>query len=120
MSVGYAGIVEQWVRRVVDEYGSRLAQRGVDTLDRRKSNAFCALCVATLLDLDEAKAVDCLTDGGEDGGVDAIHVGETLHDSFTVWLFQSKYHRDLNGTRRAHNDGRQRAQARILYALHGG
>ena len=28
-----------------------------------------------------------------------MSVGETLHDSFTVWLFQSKYHRDLNGTK---------------------
>ncbi len=75
----YAGIVEQWVRRITDEYGARLAARGVDNEARRKSNAFCALCVASLLDLDEAKAVDCLTDGGEDGGIDAIHVGETLH-----------------------------------------
>lgn len=95
----YAGIVEQWVRRIVDEYGSRLAARGVDSEARRKSNAFCALCVAGLLDLDEARAVDCLTDGGEDGGVDAIHVGETLHDGFTVWLFQSKYHDALKGTK---------------------
>jgi len=43
MSDSYAGIVEQWVRRVVDEYGSRLAARGVDDPGRRKSNAFCAL-----------------------------------------------------------------------------
>ncbi|MBK7825312.1 AIPR family protein [Nannocystis sp.] len=99
MSDSYAGIVEQWVRRVVDEYGSRLAARGVDDPGRRKSNAFCALCVAALLELDEGKAVDCLTDGGEDGGVDAIHVGETLHDSFTVWLFQAKYHGSLDGTK---------------------
>jgi len=95
----YAGIVEQWVRRIGDEYGARLAARGVDTEARRKSNAFCALCVASLLDLDEAKAVDCLTDGGEDGGIDAIHVGETRHDSFTVWLFQSKYYASLEGTK---------------------
>lgn len=94
-----AGIVEQWVRRIVDEYGTRLAARGVDNEDRRKSNAFCALCVAALLELDESRAVDCLTDGGEDGGVDAIYLGETLHDSFTVWLFQSKYHRGLEGTK---------------------
>ncbi len=94
-----AGIVEQWVLRVVDEYGARLAARGVDSEDRRKSNAFCALCVAALLELDDAKAVDCLTDGGEDGGVDAIYVGETVHDTFTVWLFQSKYHRSLDGTK---------------------
>lgn len=99
MSDSYAGIVEQWVRRVVDEYGARLAVRGVDDPGRRKSNAFCALCVAALLDLDEARAVDRLTDGGEDGGVDAIHVGETLHDSFTVWLFQAKYHASLEGTK---------------------
>ncbi len=97
VSDSYAGIVEQWVRRVVDEYGPRLSERGVNTEERRKSNAFCALCVAALLELDEAKAVDCLTDGGEDGGVDAIHVGETVQENFTVWLFQSKYYASLEG-----------------------
>jgi|GEM_PF-994709 len=97
MSDSYAGIVEQWVRRVVDEYGARLSERGVNTEERRKSNAFCALCVAALLELDEAKAVDCLTDGGEDGGVDAIYVGETVQENFTVWLFQSKYYGSLEG-----------------------
>jgi hypothetical protein len=94
-----AGIVEQWVRRVTDEYGARLALRGSDSEDRRKSNAFCALCVAALLELDESRAVDCLTDGSEDSGVDAMYVGETLHDTFTVWLFQSKYHRSLDATK---------------------
>ena len=62
MSDSYAGIVEQWVRRVVDEYGTRLSERGVNTEERRKSNAFCALGVAALLELDEGKAVDCLTE----------------------------------------------------------
>jgi hypothetical protein len=95
----HAGIVEQWVRRIVDTYGARLGERGLDSEERRKSNAFCALCVATLLDLEEARAVDCLTDGGQDGGVDAIHVSETVHDRFTVSLFQAKYFQNLDGKR---------------------
>lgn len=95
----HAGIVEQWVRRIVDTYGARLGERGLDSEERRKSNGFCALCVATLLDLEEARAVDCLTDGGQDGGVDAIHVSETVHDRFTVSLFQAKYFQNLDGKR---------------------
>lgn len=95
----HAGIVDQWVGRIVRTHGARLAARGVDNEDRRRSNGFCVLTMATLLELDEARALDRLTDGGEDGGVDAIHIGETLNDAFTVWLFQAKYHRDLAGTR---------------------
>lgn len=86
-----AGIVEHRVRGLVEIYGARLAERGKDDPARRASNAFCALCVATLLDLDLDEAVATLTDGGEDGGVDAIHVAHLRDDQPTVTLFQAKY-----------------------------
>jgi hypothetical protein len=86
-----AGIIDQRVRGLVAIYGARLAQRGKDDPARRASNAFCALCVATLLDLDLDEAVASLTDGGEDGGIDAIHVTNLRDDRPLVTLFQAKY-----------------------------
>jgi hypothetical protein len=86
-----AGIIDQRVRGLVEIYGARLAQRGKDDPPRRASNAFCALCVATLLDLDLDEAVATLTDGGEDGGIDAIHVSNLRDDQPLVTLFQAKY-----------------------------
>lgn len=86
-----AGIIDQRVRGLVEIYGARLAQRGKDDPQRRASNAFCALCVATLLDLDLDEAVASLSDGGEDGGIDAIHVSSLRDDQPLVTLFQAKY-----------------------------
>jgi hypothetical protein len=86
-----AGIIDQRVRGLVEIYGARLALRGKDDPARRASNAFCALCVATLLDLDLDEAVASLTDGGEDGGIDAIHVSSLRDDQPLVTLFQAKY-----------------------------
>lgn len=86
-----AGIIDQRVRGLVEIYGARLALRGKDDPERRASNAFCALCVATLLDLELDEAVASLTDGGEDGGVDAIHIANLRDDKPVVTLFQSKY-----------------------------
>lgn len=86
-----AGIIDQRVRGLVEAYGARLAQRGKDDPGRRASNAFCALCVATLLDLELDEAVATVTDGGEDGGIDAIHVSNLRDDRPLVTLFQAKY-----------------------------
>ena len=92
-----AGIVDQYVRRIVTTYPEELVERGVKNDDRLRSNAFCLLCVKTLLALDEEQALQCLTDGGQDGGVDAIHHGEIVEGEFVVTLFQAKYSQDLDG-----------------------
>lgn len=86
-----AGIIDQRVRGLVEIYGPKLALRGKDDPQRRASNAFCTLCVSTLLGLDLDEAVGTLTDGGEDGGVDAIHVVSLGDDELLVTLFQAKY-----------------------------
>lgn len=89
----YASIIDQ---RVVER-----AERADDVLTgelhRRKSQAFTLLCASTLLDLPETEALELLTDGGNDQGVDAIHIGATKDGEFTVTLFQSKYKQDLEG-----------------------
>jgi AIPR protein len=64
---------------------------------RLKSLAFVYLCVRTLLDLDPEEAFDCLTEGGGDFGVDAIHLTEEIDGEFSVTLFQAKYDTKLTG-----------------------
>jgi hypothetical protein len=93
----HAGLVDSQVRKAVDDHGAVLAERGRDTDERRRSNAFCLLCVRGLLGLDEEQALDCLTDGFQDGGVDAIHYGEVIDGEFVVTLFQAKYDNKLEG-----------------------
>ena len=55
------------------------------------------LCVKTVLDLDTDSGFDCLTEGGGDFGVDAMHLSEEYDGEFTVTLFQGKYSRNLEG-----------------------
>lgn len=44
--------------------------------NKLRSAAFVVLSVKTLLDLTEEEAIECLTEGGGDFGVDAIEIGE--------------------------------------------
>lgn len=64
---------------------------------RLKSLAFVYLCVKTILDLDGDDVFDCLTEGGGDFGVDAMHISEKYDGEFTVSLFQAKYKNNLEG-----------------------
>jgi hypothetical protein len=63
-----------------------------------KSLAFVFLCVKTMLDLDDDEAFDCLTEGGNDFKVDAVHVSEAIDGEFVITLFQGKYNRSLEGS----------------------
>ncbi|HLF95884.1 MAG TPA: AIPR family protein [Methylococcaceae bacterium] len=65
--------------------------------DKLHSLAFVYLCVKTMLDLDDDEAFDCLTEGGGDFGVDAMHISEEHDGEFSISLFQAKYQRDLEG-----------------------
>jgi hypothetical protein len=64
------------------------------------SVAFVLLCIQTVLDIPLEEAVDCLTEGGNDAGVDGLHVGDfDLQDKkFTLTVFQGKYQHKLEGT----------------------
>ena len=64
---------------------------------RLKSIAFVYLCVKALLDLEIDEAIECLTEGGGDFGVDAIHFTEEIDEEFYVTLFQGKYKTKLEG-----------------------
>nr|WP_217650581.1 AIPR family protein [Spirulina major] len=74
-----------------------IQELGIRDETRLKSLAFVYLCVQTLLDLEADETFDCLTEGGGDFGVDAMHISEELDGEFTVSLFQAKYKSKLTG-----------------------
>ncbi len=94
-----AMIIDQLLAGVIDLIRDRAREQLKVKRDQDlKSLAFCFLCVRTMLDLDLDQAFDCLTEGGGDFGVDAIHLGSEADGEFAVTLFQSKYKFDLEGT----------------------
>ena len=88
------GIIDQQVRglavRLKPELDAALDKPLDETLAR--SVAFVVLCAKVMLDLTDDEAVDSLTEGGNDFGVDAISVGDLRDGEFPVTLLQSKYH----------------------------
>jgi hypothetical protein len=93
-----ASIIDQQLQSVSEAIREQAAEElGVKDLARLKSLAFVYLCVQKILDLDEANTFDCLTEGGGDFGVDAIHISEEYDGEFTVSLFQAKYKNNLEG-----------------------
>lgn len=62
-----------------------------------KSLGFVFMCVQTLLLVDDDEAFDCLTEGGNDFGADALYASEEQDGEFVVTLFQGKYKQTLYG-----------------------
>jgi AIPR protein len=54
--------------------------------------------IKTLLDLGETEALDCMVDGSDDFGVDAIHIGAPRGSEFPVTMVQGKYKRRTDGS----------------------
>lgn len=91
-----ASIIDQRLAGVQDEIRERAsAELRIAQKELLRSLAFVYLCVKTMLDLDEDETFDCLTEGGGDFGVDALHLSEEIDGEFVVTLFQGKYHPDL-------------------------
>lgn len=90
-----ASIIDQRLASIVEDVREPAAtQLKLSSPARLKSLAFVFLCVKTVLALDGADTFDCLTEGGGDFGVDAIHISEEYDGEFTVSLFQAKYKND--------------------------
>ena len=70
-----------------------------------RSTAFVYLVVKTLLDLEKEEALDALTEGGSDFGVDAVEVSDVQDGEFTVTLFQAKYAQSLEGDKNFPENG---------------
>ncbi|MDD4803228.1 MAG: AIPR family protein [Syntrophomonas sp.] len=94
-----AAIIDQRLQSVAEEIRVRSAEElNIKQEERLKSLAFVYLCVKTVLDLNDEETFDCLTEGGGDFGVDAVHCSEEIDGEFTVTLFQGKYKmKDLEG-----------------------
>ena len=91
-----ASIIDQRLTTVQEAIRRRAADELRITLDDRlRSLAFVFLCVKTMLDIEDDDAFDCLTEGGGDFGVDAMHISEEIDGEFMVTLFQGKYHKSL-------------------------
>ena len=67
-----------------------------DDEGRRLSKSFLLLGVSSYLDIDLEEAYSCITDGGRDGGIDAVWIEDVSEGQVDVVLFQSKYIRDLS------------------------
>ncbi|PSN20635.1 abortive phage resistance protein [filamentous cyanobacterium CCP5] len=93
-----ASIIDQRLVSVVNGIRQKASEElRIRDESRLKSLAFVYLCVKTILDLDGDDAFDCLTEGGGDFGVDAMHISEEYDGEFTVSLFQAKYKNNLEG-----------------------
>jgi hypothetical protein len=94
-----ASIIDQRLSSIIENIREPAAEQlKISDPTKLKSLAFIYLCVKTVLDLDGEETFDCLTEGGGDFGVDAIHISEEYDGEFTVSLFQAKYkHTDFSG-----------------------
>ena len=111
------GIIDQRVRKLAEdlaaEFETRLNIKNDEV--KQRSTAFVFLVVKTVLDLPDEEALDCLTEGGNDFGVDAIHIGDVEDSEFTVTLFQGKYKKDLAGSSNFPQGGVEKVIQAIRY-----
>ena len=106
------GIIDQQVRGLAQRLRRPIEEALDRTLDdsQARSVAFVVLCTKVMLDLSDAEALECLTEGGNDFGVDAIAVGDVSDGEFTVTLVQGKYHHEnLDGVRGFPQSGVEKA-----------
>ena len=111
------GIVDQRVRKLAEELAAEFETRLNIKNDevKQRSTAFVFLVVKTVLDLPAEEALDCLTEGGNDFGVDAVHIGDVEDSEFTVTLFQGKYKKDLAGSSNFPQGGVEKVIQAIRY-----
>ena len=67
-------------------------------INKKRSAAFVLLCISTCLEMPLEEAAELITEGGNDAGVDGLHVGEVEDGEFLITVFQGKYKvKDLEG-----------------------
>ena len=100
---------------IIDQQLTGLLEKHSDWLpagdnNKKRSAAFVLLCMANCLDIPLEDAVDLLTEGGNDAGVDGLHIGEVEDGEFLVTVFQGKYKiNNLDGTANFPENGVQKA-----------
>ncbi len=105
-------IIDQQVRGLARRLEARIEEELDKKLDETatRSVAFVVLCAKVMLGLTDEEAVEVLTEGGNDFGVDAIEVGDSSDGEFVVTLFQGKYHHaNLEGAKGFPQSGVEKA-----------
>ncbi len=103
-----ASIIDQRVTGIVEDHPEWLPE-GSD-INKKKSAAFVLLCISTCLEMPLEDAAELITEGGNDAGVDGLHVGEVEDGEFLVTVFQGKYKvKDLEGEANFPENGVQKA-----------
>ena len=111
-----ASIIDQRVSGIVEDHPQWLPP-GSD-IPKKKSAAFVLLCMSTCLDATLDDSADWLTEGGNDAGVDGLHIGEVEDGEFLVTIFQGKYKiDDLSGKANFPENGLQKSAStvRVLF-----
>lgn len=94
-----ASIVDQRLEGLLEQHREKLIDLAGQDATKQKSLAFVLLSVMTALELTVDEAFDLVTEGGNDVGVDAIHLGDVDDGEFTVTIFQGKYtHKNCDAT----------------------
>jgi len=102
-----ASIIDQQLTGLLEKHSEWLPKGDAD---RQRSAAFVLLCMANCLDIPLEDAVDLLTEGGNDAGVDGLHIGEVEDGEFLVTVFQGKYKiKNLDGSANFPENGVQKA-----------
>lgn len=103
-----ASIIDQRISGILENYQHCLPKGDVI---RQRSSAFILLCMSTCLDISMEESAELLTDGGEDAGVDGLHIGDVDDGEFLVTIFQGKYKiKDLSGTANFPENGVQKSK----------
>ena len=116
MSINIGFIDAQATQLVTDlapEFEARLGIK--NDPNKQRSLSFVFMVVRALLDLTDDEALDCLTEGGNDFGVDAIHVGDIEDGEFQVTLFQGKYTQNATGANTFPQTGIEKAVQAVRY-----
>ena len=119
------GLIDQRVSALSDRHRKMLLRQlnATDQVDDHKlrSAAFAALCMQTLTGIDEASAIESVTDGSQDAGIDALHIGDVNDGEFVVTVVQAKYSRSLDGRAGfpANSISRVINSVRLLFDPHG-
>lgn len=110
-----AAIIDQRLKALVNEIQQDAKERlNITDKDKLKSLAFVYLSVKTILDLSHEETLDCLTEGGGDFGIDAIHISEKMDNEFVVTLFQGKYKNKLDAVANFPENGIKM----LIHAIH--
>ena len=109
------GIIDQQITGLLERHPEWLSDGDEN---KKKSEAFVLVCMANCLGISQEESVELLTDGGNDAGVDGMHIGDMEDDEFLVTLFQAKYKtKNLDGTSNFPENSVQKAvdTVRILF-----